>query len=142
MDNIDLKLVIGLHRLINTVDRNTARVVKEYDLTMGQFAVLEALVHKGQQTVGQVQDRILSTTGTIPVIVNNLERRGYITKRQDPKDKRRTLLKATRQGIALMEEVFPKNVDSIEGDFACFSQEEKETLLALLKKFRDASQNK
>ncbi|WP_235899151.1 MarR family transcriptional regulator [Suipraeoptans intestinalis] len=47
-------------------------------MTLSQFAVLEALYSKGDLTVGEVREKILSSVGTIPVIVNNLVGRGYV----------------------------------------------------------------
>ena len=41
MDAIELKILIGLHRVSNEIDRRTTRIVKCYGLSMGQFAVLE-----------------------------------------------------------------------------------------------------
>lgn len=64
-------------------------MVAEYNLTLGQFAVLEALYHKGDLTVGQVQRAILSSSGTVPVIVGNLEKRGYLARQTDEADRRR-----------------------------------------------------
>ena len=53
MDAIELKILIGLHRVSNEIDRRTTRIVKCYGLSMGQFAVLEALFHKGDPcTIG------------------------------------------------------------------------------------------
>ena len=76
MENeIDLKILIALHRVINAVDSKTIKLVKSYGLSLGQFAVLEVLYHKGEMTVGQVQKKILSTTGTMPVIIKNLEKK-------------------------------------------------------------------
>ena len=57
MDAIELKILIGLHRVSNEIDRRTTRIVKCYGLSMGQFAVLEALFHKGDLTIGQVQEK-------------------------------------------------------------------------------------
>lgn len=42
MDAIELKILIGLHRVSNEIDRRTTRIVKCYGLSMGQFAVLES----------------------------------------------------------------------------------------------------
>lgn len=46
---------------------------KKYGLTTSQFGVLVALYHKGSLSVGEVQEKILSTSGTIPVIWNKEE---------------------------------------------------------------------
>ena len=91
-------------------------------------------MHKGRQTVGQVQERVLSSSGTIPVIINNLVKRQLIVKFMDPHDRRRTFLEATEAGVSLIEHVFPENVTSIANDLSVYTEEEKEQLLRLLLK--------
>jgi MarR family 2-MHQ and catechol resistance regulon transcriptional repressor len=133
----ELKILIGLHRAVNRIDRQSARIFSEYDLTTGQFAVLEALYHKGELTVGQVQEKILSSSGTIPVIVNNLEKRGLLTRLADPGDRRRCLLRITPAGEGLMEQAYPRNEEMIVAQMALWTPEEQEQLVTLLKKFGD-----
>lgn len=96
-----LKVFIGLHRVVNYIDREISKVHKDHGLTMGQFGVLEVLYHKGDLSIGEVQDKILSSSGTIPVIVGNLEKRGLIEKRPDSNDRRKTILSLTDKGTHL-----------------------------------------
>lgn len=131
----ELKILIGLHRTANAIDRKTARIAAAYGLTLGQFAVLEALYHKGDLTVGQVQAAILSTSGTIPLIVNKLEQRGYLTRCQDEKDRRCWVLHLTEAGRKLIAEVYPQNEEMILRQMDCWTEEEKATLVSLLKRY-------
>ena len=135
MAKAELKILIGMHRAANALDRKTARIAGKHGLTLGQFAVLEALLHKGDLTVGQVQEAILSTSGTIPLIVGKLEARGYLARRQDEGDRRRSILHLTDAGRALIETVYPLNEDMIIREMNCWTDEEKELLAALLKRF-------
>ncbi len=137
MAKSELKILIGLHRAANTIDRETARAVAPFGLTLSQFAVLEALLHKGDCTVGQVQRKVLSSAGTIPLVVNNLEKLGYVERRQDAADKRRTILHLTAAGRAVIERAYPVNEALICNHMDCWTAEEKQTLAALLKKFGD-----
>ena len=137
MSKPELNILIGLHRAVNYIDRQSARIFSEYDLTMGQFAVLEALYHKGDLTVGLVQEKILSSSGTIPLIVNNLEKRGLLVRLPDPADKRRCMLHITESGRALLAEVYPKNEAKIIEWAALWSPEEQAQLVYLLKKAGD-----
>lgn len=58
MENeIGLKILIALHRVVNAVDSKTVKFVKSYGLSLCQFAVLEALYFKGKMTVWQVQKK-------------------------------------------------------------------------------------
>ncbi len=135
MAKLELKALIGLHRTVNAIDRQSARVCSAAGLTLGQFAVLEALFHKGDLTVGQVQEKILSTSGTIPLIVKNLEKRGYLVRRCDESDRRRCILHLTQEGREMIERVFPENEKAIIEATSCWSDEEKQQLVFLMEKF-------
>lgn len=131
---VELKILIGMYRAVNKIDGRTIKIVKQYGLSLGQFAVLEALYHKGDMTVGQVQEKILSTSGTIPVIIKNLEKSGYVTHRADECDKRKCILHITDKGACLIKQVFPENKEMIINSFNNLSDNEKDELLRLLKK--------
>lgn len=134
MENeIDLKILIALHRIVNAVDSKTIKLVKSYGLSIGQFAVLEVLYHKGEMTVGQVQKKILSSTGTMPVIIKNLEKRQLISHKEDENDKRKCLLYITDKGRDLISEVFPKNKELIIDYFKTMKTSEKKEFLRLIK---------
>lgn len=133
----ELKLLIGLHRAVNYIDQQTAKLCAGYQLTLSQFAVLEALYHKGALSVGQVQEKILSTSGTITVIINNLETRGYIRRETDLYDKRRFILDLTDSGRRLIACVYPENETKIIDTMGVWTAQEQQTLVMLLKKFGD-----
>lgn len=135
MAKLELKALIGLHRTVNAIDRESARVCSAAGLTLGQFAVLEALFHKGDLTVGQVQEKILSSSGTIPLIIRNLEKQGYLVRRHDEVDKRRCILHLTPKGKEVVGRVFPENEKAIVEATSCWSDEEKQQLMSLLEKF-------
>ncbi|GLC82519.1 MarR family winged helix-turn-helix transcriptional regulator [Lacrimispora brassicae] len=137
MAKTELKILIGLHRAVNYIDRQSTKIFSEYQLTLGQFAVLEALYHKGDMTIGQVQEKILSSSGTMPLIINNLEKRGYLIRETDSKDKRRCILHITAQGQELIGQVYPRNEARIIELMSHWTDEEKKELAILLKKFGD-----
>ncbi|MDY4561868.1 MarR family winged helix-turn-helix transcriptional regulator [Peptostreptococcus porci] len=131
---IELKLIIGLNRTVNKINRKTSFLCKQNGLTLSQFAVLEALYHKGDMSVGSVKDSILSTDGTIPVVVGNLVKNGFITKRKDSNDKRSNILSLTEKGRNIIKKVYPMNEKLIVEQFEILEDYEKEELLRLLKK--------
>lgn len=137
MARSELKVLIGLHRAVNYIDQQTARICARKKLSLGQFGVLEALYHKGNLSVGQVQEKILSTSGTIAVIVSNLEARGYICKERDSQDKRRFILHLTDAGRQVIAQVYPENEAKIISIMQFWTAEEQQSLAALLKRFGD-----
>lgn len=142
MDKLELKILIGLHRAVNYIDAHSTRIFSKYGLTMGQFAVLEVLYHKGDLSVGEVQEKILSSSGTIPLIVNNLEKRGFVVRCKDAKDKRRCVLHISESGRELIEQVYPKNEAMIISLMDNLSISEKQQFVSLLKQIGDETYGK
>ena len=134
MGRIEMKILIGLHRNVNTLDKKTAKIASEYHLTFSQFMVLEALYSKGDMSVGEVRERILSSVGTISLIVNNLVKMKYIERIPDKKDRRVWILHLTKEGYEVISKIAPKNEAKITESMDVLDQDEKETLLYLLKK--------
>lgn len=130
----ELKILIGMHRNVNALDRQTLKIVSEYGLTLSQFAVLEALYSKGDMTVGMVRDSILSSMGTISVIVNNLIKMNYIQRIPDEKDRRVCILSLTKEGKELIAKVLPENIKMIQDYMKRLDEKEQDQLLYLLKK--------
>src|SRR6185437_11437658 len=69
---------IVLARAYHTIVRAVSRDVSRYRLTLGQFAVMEALYHKGALPLGRVGSLLLVTAGNITYVVDQLERRGLV----------------------------------------------------------------
>lgn len=135
MSSVELKIFIGLSRARKKIGSKSSRLFIKYGLTEPQFGVLEALYHKGPLSIGDIQEKILSSSGTIPVIIRNLEKSGYLTKKKDTEDKRKYIVEITENGRRLMDEVFPQNkkiiCDAINNRL---SVEEQKMLVELLKK--------
>lgn len=134
-----LKLYIAMSRTLRYMEQKSAELFREYGLTAGQFAVLEALYHKGPLCVGEVQKLILTTTGNMPVVVRNLQKQGLILKEKSEKDRRSFILSLTEEGRALAAEVFPRNKAMLEGLMACWSEEEQANMHQLMKRFREVN---
>ncbi|MGI6178133.1 MAG: MarR family winged helix-turn-helix transcriptional regulator [Eubacterium sp.] len=132
----DNYLLIKMHRIINQIDRRTAHIAAGYELTLSQFGVLEALYHLGDLTVGEVKEKILSSDGTIPVVVNNLEKRGLLVRKKDERDKRKSILSLTEKGEKLISEAYPANEEMIHDELSVWTKEEKSRLADILNKFR------
>lgn len=134
MNDIELKILIGMHRNLNAIDRKTARLASEEKLTLGQFSVLEILSSKGDMPIGMVRDGILSSVGTISVIVKNLEERGLIERLPHATDRRVCILHITDEGNEKIKRIIPKNKEAIKEAFAVLDDNDKKELLRTLKK--------
>jgi MarR family transcriptional regulator, 2-MHQ and catechol-resistance regulon repressor len=87
--------------------------LEEEGLTLSQFAVLEALVHVGPQCLGDLARRILTSSGNLTLVINNLQKRGLVKKEQQGKDKRFVLAYVTPGGEKLIAKIFPEHARRI-----------------------------
>lgn len=134
MEKDKLKILIGLHKNVKELDRRTLDIGRRYGLSFSQFMVLEALYSKGNLSIGEVREAILSSVGTISLVVKNLEKMGYVKRKTDENDKRVSILSLTCDGRDVIEKVIPENEAMIYDYMKDLSEEETVTLLSLLKK--------
>ena len=132
--DISFKLIVALHRCIDKIDKKTMKLAQQEGLTFGQFEVLEALYSKEDMSIGNVMKKILSSVGTISVIVNNLVKLDYIEKLPCKDDKRVCILHLKDKGRDCIKRVAAKNAEMLEETFSVLTEEEKEELLIILKK--------
>ena len=131
-----LKAFIGLSRTSQGLHKRASGIFSKGGLTSSQFAVLEALYHKGDLTIQEIIDSILSSSGNMTVVVNNLEKDKMIERYVNPNDKRSCIITITAKGRQKVEEIFPIHLMDLEKSFEAITNEEKELLIKILKKIK------
>lgn len=129
-----LKLFVVLNRATNAVSR---RIHEEFDargLTATEFGILEALYHKGPLLLGDVQRKILLSSGGVTYTIDRLAEKGLVERRECPSDRRARYAALTAKGQELMDELFPAHAVVIEGLMAALAPREQEAAIALLRK--------
>ena len=134
LDQLNLRLIIGLYRTHSRINRSTLRLLSSYNLTIAQFGVLESLYHLGPMRIGDIIDKTLSTSGNMTVVIKNLEKDGWINRCTDPEDKRAFLVTITDKGTDLIATIFPEHIKDLARLLAGLSEGEKKEFLALMKK--------
>lgn len=113
--------------------RTTAHL-SAHDLTHTQFAVLEALYHLGTLSQVVLARKLLKSTGNMTTVLQNLEKRGLITRERDAHDQRVMQVTITAAGRRLVECVLPAHVRGIVDALSVLSAGEQETLGALCRR--------
>jgi len=134
LNNLNLKVLIGLSRTTQMVHKRSANIFSKGGLTTAQFAVLEALYHKGDLSINEIIQSILSTPGNMTVVINNLKKEQLAYSYTNPEDKRSSVISITEKGKKKIEEIFPDHLKDLEECFKVLSIEEKQLLISLLKK--------
>lgn len=102
-----------------------------HPLSPSQFAVLEALYHLGPLTQGQVSAKVLKSTGNITLVIDNLEKRGYVRRVREQEDRRMVTIHITESGKALIAQIFPAHARAICEELSVLTEEEQEILSRL-----------
>jgi MarR family transcriptional regulator, 2-MHQ and catechol-resistance regulon repressor len=129
-----LKLYVVLSRAYNSVSRRADADIGEHGLSTGEFAILEVLYHKGPLLLGEVQRRILVSSGGVTYLVDRLEAAGLVERRECTEDRRARYAHLTRKGEQLMRRIFPGHAATIEAAVAGLTTAEKKQAIELLKK--------
>ncbi|MEB7065282.1 MarR family transcriptional regulator [Mammaliicoccus sciuri] len=129
-----LKALVGIKRTNDTLDRIVKQDMKNYGLNITEFAVMELLYHKGDQPIQKVKQRILIASSSTTYVIDQLVKKGYVTRRQDEQDKRITYAVLTESGHKLMERIFPQHAETIEKAFSILDDEELAIFRRALKK--------
>jgi MarR family 2-MHQ and catechol resistance regulon transcriptional repressor len=128
-----LGLVIALGRALQAMERVVRPHLVTSGLAMTEFAVLEALYHKGPLRLGEIRDRILVTGASTTYVVKKLEERGLMRRKSYAEDSRVVLGELTAKGRALMDEVFPVHVEMLQQAAAGLTVSEKREASRLLR---------
>ncbi|MGM9923474.1 MAG: MarR family winged helix-turn-helix transcriptional regulator [Bacillus sp. (in: firmicutes)] len=129
-----LKALVVLMRASQSVQDIVKQDMGKYGVNPTEFAVLELLYHKGDQPIQHIGKKILLASSSITYVVDKLEGKGYVQRVACPKDRRVTYASITDEGKAFIEEAFPQHEQTIETIFKDLSDDELETVIALLKK--------
>lgn len=128
-----LKLWVVLARAHNALAQRASDDVARHQLTLAEFAVLEALYHKGPLLLGEVQKKILVSSGGVTYLVDRLEERGLVRRKLCASDRRARYAELTEEGKTLMERIFPEHIRCIEDATSALEHSEKEQMIQLLK---------
>jgi len=124
-------------KLMRAVESITARIHKHLasaGLTLSQFAVLEALYHLGPLSQREIGQKLLRSSGNITMVIDNLEKRGYVERERKKEDRRFMMVRLTDGGFELISKVFPPYAAVIAREMNVLSEGEQETLAQLCKK--------
>ena len=132
--NNEFKAVIGIMRASNLLVDDLKKTLKNYPINVTEFSVMEFLYSKGEKSIQEIRDRILLASGSATYVVDNLEKKGYITRNVSEKDKRVTYIRLTEEGMKLIDDIFPVHKKNTKRIFEKINEKELVILKEILKK--------
>jgi MarR family 2-MHQ and catechol resistance regulon transcriptional repressor len=135
-----LELFVVLSRAYNWVNAHAIRDIRRRGFSPTEFAILEALYHKGPLPLQQIGEKVLISSGNITYVVDKLEQKRLLVRKPSADDRRVTFAELTPQGHALLATIFPQHTEAIYTAVNGLSPEEKAEATELLKKLGLAAQ--
>ena len=136
MPGVDERLVVAYARFGKSLEAHLTQHISQAGLTATQFTVLELLFHKGPSTVNEVVEGVLSSSGNIGVVIDNLLKAGLVEKKANPADARSRLVELTSSGRSKIEDYYPRHKRELQRCFKGVEHEEKCQLIKLLGSLR------
>ena len=123
----------------SAVIRHAAATAKRMGLEASELSALEHLQAAGPMTLGSLGERLSMSPGALTALVDRLEKKGYVERLPNPKDRRSALVRETEAGLKdSLKHLWPyiEEMKSIEGRF---SKEEREIIARFLSAATEAT---
>lgn len=105
----------------SAVMRYAAATAKRMGLEASELAALEHLQGAGPMTLGRLGERLSMSPGAVTALVDRLERKGYVERIPNPKDRRSALVCETQAGLTeSLAHLWPyiEEMREVEGRFS------------------------
>jgi MarR family transcriptional regulator, 2-MHQ and catechol-resistance regulon repressor len=129
-----LNAFINLVRASDSVASHLSAQIEESGLTMGQFGVMEALLHLGPMCQHALGEKLLRSGGNVTLVIDNLEKHGWVRRERQKDDRRMVKIYLTAKGERLIAQVFPGHADAVLREMSRLSADEQETLRRICRK--------
>jgi MarR family 2-MHQ and catechol resistance regulon transcriptional repressor len=124
-----------LWKAARAVEAYAEQSISELEMCGSDFAVLEALLHKGPLPINEIGKKILLTSGSITIAVDRLESKGLVERRASGTDRRARIVHLTKDGKKLIQRVYAGHAADMEQlASTSLTKPERATLMRLLKK--------
>jgi len=121
-------------KAMQAITRYALANLEETGLGLSDFAVLEALLHKGPLPVNVIGPKVNLTPGSISVAVDRLLAKGFVSRTESSEDRRVRVVALTPRGKSVITPIFRAHVETMEKVFAGLARLELRQLEQQLKR--------
>ena len=138
---LNVQSLIWIFRAFNSVINGQAEELRPLGLSASAFNVLMALHNNDDRTLEpcQLANRLLISRPSVTGLLDTLQRKGLIERLPHADDRRRVLVRLTDEGLRLLESHFSTHYREMNAVFADLDDDEKATLVTLLRRVRGAT---
>jgi len=114
----------------------------EPDLSQHERQLLHHVPAGGGVELKHIAWHLALPKSTASALVKDLERRGFVTRRRDPRDERRLAITLTRKGLERVAADSVLDVRGLQAALADLSSEERRALLEAIEKLADSARTR
>lgn len=129
-----LNAFINLVRASDSLLARLSPLFEPHGLTPGQFGVLETLFHLGPLCQHALAEKLLRSGGNVTLVVDNLEKHGWVRRVRQEKDRRMVMIHLTPAGERLIARVFPEHAKALVREMSRLTSSEQESLRRICRK--------
>jgi MarR family transcriptional regulator, organic hydroperoxide resistance regulator len=127
-------LTLEIRRFIAGVILFNERVAAEVGLNATDLQCLHLLQLQGAATPGELARCASVTTGGMTVVLDRLEKAGYITRAPNPKDRRSLIIRPVLAHARKLERIYRSKSATLAQVLSGFKQDELEVILSFFTK--------
>jgi MarR family 2-MHQ and catechol resistance regulon transcriptional repressor len=128
-----LRVFLALRAGARRVDHAVNGWLQRSDLNVTKFDVLQLLsLHPAGETIGRLREQLRMTQPNVTLVVQSLERDGFLERLSDPADRRSTIARITPAGVAIVERLTPSHLAAIGSAIAQIPERDRERLIEML----------
>jgi DNA-binding MarR family transcriptional regulator len=127
-------LTTEVRRFIAQVILFNEKVAAELELNGTDLQSLHLLVLQGWATPGQLAEWAAVTTGGMTVVLDRLERAGYVTREPNPRDRRSSIVRPVPAKLRKLEAIYRSKGEGLASALSSYNQRELRLLLDFFQK--------
>lgn len=134
------ELLVGLFNYILYIEANNLRQ-RGVKLSINEVHIIENIERASENTMSHLAKRMMITSGTLTTNVTRLEKKGYVERYRDEKDRRIVRLRNTQKALDILkihDDFHANMIDKAVGDLGLDENEKlNETLENILHYFSE-----
>ena len=138
-ETVHTEAILNVHFTSNWLFRIVQAELNEFGISHEQYNILRILRgnRKGMYCLGEIQERMLNRTANTTRLVEKLRKRGLLSRRPNPTNRRMVVVRITQAGLDLLEEMDGPIREIDQRVQAALSSEDASSLTDILERLRD-----
>jgi len=128
------EVLISIRQIVRAIDLHSKQLNKNFGLTSPQLLLMRTIQSSPKMTLRQLSNNSNMSQATATSILDRLEKRGFIKRERDTKDKRKVHAVITAEGEQVLEQAPQLLQDNFIEQFQALDQWEQTQILSSLQR--------